>query len=333
MTTDPEISRSEISTTHRVEQMMTVRQARPAQRAALAALTEIHPPQADFALPEGDALPDRLRGTAGRWSLFEARFSNGQSDLIALWLSGGPHDVHCGDILAALWPVLREDCLRERAQAGRMATEGALLWTISQKTDSAVLVLDPLGRVLDQNEAGREFLERGHLLQLDQGRLVCANRSETRAFYEAVAECAGLTATHPCARNQSVSAPTPPAGSTQELILFLQQKGDGMRLPVSLSRYVADRSDLPLVVAILPCQPDRTRIEMMAQKMGLSPTEARVAALMQLGLSNREAAHIAGLKEQTFNTYAKRVLAKLDVAGRAEMAQRLTWQAAWGRAS
>lgn len=257
---------------------------------------------------------------AGRgWALFSCGFEDGSEDLIALKLDGGPHDAHCGDILQAIWPVLREDSLRELAGETQAAVTSALLWTISKKTDSAVLVLDGEGRLLHCNESGRDMLEGGDLLSDSGGRLSCARPGETAGFYAAVAECA---------RSRRGSARGP-----RELILFLEDRQSGMRLPVSLTRYRCAGADQPLVVAILPRQPDRTRIEMLAQKMGLSPAEARVAALIQLGLSNREAAHIAGLKEQTFNTYAKRVLAKLQSAGRAEMAQRLTWQASLGRAS
>ncbi|MFY0312876.1 helix-turn-helix transcriptional regulator, partial [Leisingera sp. D0M16] len=258
---------------------------------------------------------------AGRgWALFSCGFEDGSEDLIALRLEGGPHDAHCGDILQAIWPVLREDSLRELAGETQAAVTSALLWTISKKTDSAVLVLDGEGRLLHCNESGRDMLDGGDLLSDSSGRLRCARPGETAGFYAAVAECArsrrGSSGQRPC-----------------ELILFLEDRKSGMRLPVSLTRYRCAGADQPLVVAILPRQPDRRRIEMLAQKMGLSPAEARVAALIQLGLSNREAAHIAGLKEQTFNTYAKRVLAKMQAPGRAEMAQRLTWQASLGRAS
>ena len=258
--------------------------------------------------------------TAGRgWAMFTCSFEDGSEDLIALKLSGGPHDAHCGDILQAIWAVLREDALRELAGETQAAVTSALLWTISKKTDSAVLVLDNEGQLLHCNEAGRDMLDSGDLLSDRSGRLSCARPGETAGFYAAVAECA---------RSRRGGA-----GRPRELILFLEDRHSGMRLPVSLTRYRCAGADMPLVVAILPRQPDRTRIEMLAQKMGLSPSEARVAALIQLGLTNREAAHIAGLKEQTFNTYAKRVLAKLQSAGRAEMAQRLTWQASLGRAS
>nr|WP_254604250.1 LuxR C-terminal-related transcriptional regulator [Leisingera sp. ANG59] len=284
-----------------------LRQRRPRGKAALALAAR---------LPE--SLAADLAGGRG-WALFSCDFEDGSEDLIALKLGGGPHDAHCGDILQAIWPVLREDALRELAGETQAAVTSALLWTISKKTDSAVLVLNSEGQLLHCNEAGRDMLDSGDLLSDRSGRLSCARPEETAGFYAAVAECA---------RSRRGSARGP-----RELILFLEDRRSCMRLPVSLTRYRCAGADQPLVVAILPRQPDRRRIEMLAQKMGLSPAEARVAALIQLGLSNREAAHIAGLKEQTFNTYAKRVLAKLQSAGRAEMAQRLTWQASLGRVS
>ncbi|OED45846.1 hypothetical protein AB838_22245 [Rhodobacteraceae bacterium (ex Bugula neritina AB1)] len=253
------------------------------------------------------------------WALFSCSFEDGSEDLIALKLEDGPHDAHCGDILQAIWPVLREDSLRELTGETQAAVTSALLWTISKKSDSAVLVLDAAGTLLHCNESGRDMLDGGGLLSDSSGRLRCARPGETAGFYAAVAECA---------RSRRGSQQHP-----RELILFLEDSHSSMRLPISLTRYRCAGAETPLVVAILPRQPDRTRIEMLAQKMGLSPCEARVAALIQLGLSNREAAHIAGLKVQTFNTYAKRVLAKTQAAGRAEMAQRLTWQASVGRAS
>jgi DNA-binding CsgD family transcriptional regulator len=81
---------------------------------------------------------------------------------------------------------------------------------------------------------------------------------------------------------------------------------------------------------MLPSPPDLRRIEVLARELGLTQAEARVAALLQLGLSNREAAQIAGLTEHTVNTYTKRVLGKLRVNSRAEMAHLLTWQAQGG---
>ncbi|MFV1528180.1 LuxR C-terminal-related transcriptional regulator [Phaeobacter sp. JH20_36] len=302
--------------------------------------TQLHDPQS-----HPNAWPDWLDPAAlradgsghrsGRWVVFACRFADGSEDRVALHLEGSQHDSHCADILPAIWPLTREDALREMlagTPAPELALEAsetseAMLWTISTKSDSAVLVLDSSGRLLDCNGAGCDMLAAGNLLCNSDGVLRCANSRETRAFYAAVQECA-RTPTQAAAGSH-----VPGGGASQELILFLQDASSGMRLPVSLTCYLCADTRRALVVAILPRQPDQQRIEMLAQKMGLSPCEARVAALIQLGLSNREAAHIAGIKEQTFNTYAKRVMSKLEVAGRTEMAQRLTWQASLGRAS
>ncbi len=260
--------------------------------------------------------PSRLRGwfhgadvADAAWAAYEIRFASGGVDAIALRLEGGAHDPHCDGIIAAIWPMLREDCLEELSGRKEAAAADALLWMISKRIQAGVLVLDERGRVVRANAAGAEILREGRLLREAADGLHCPTPNETRALRHALKEC--LT-----------------QGADTEMILFLERDGDCGRLPVSLSSYPGE----DLVVALIAREPDPKRVEMIAQKMGLTPVEARVAALMQLGIPNRQAAYIAGVKEQTFNTYAKRVLAKLNMSSRAEMAHMLTWQAGMGRA-
>ena len=106
-----------------------------------------------------------------------------------------------------------------------------------------------------------------------------------------------------------------------------------LRIPVTLTRFCHQGAATDLVLVTMSLPPDSRRIEMLARAGGLTPSEARVAALLQLGLSNKDVAIAAGLKEQSVSTYAKRALSKLHVTSRAEMAQMLTWQAAGGRLS
>jgi len=254
--------------------------------------------------------------TDGTWVLFRCTYADGAVDLIALQQDGGVHDAHCKDVLAAIWRNLREDCISELQSGEGEAVSSALLWTISNKTDSAVMVLDANGTILEANAAGREVLDQGDVVVDAAGQLKLANTADSKALNVAMRECLAV-----------------PEGNNDEFILFLEGNCAGGRLPLSLSQYRCAAHDTPLIIAILPCQPDIKRIEMLAQKMGLSPAESRVAALMQLGLPNRKAASIAGVKEQTYNTYAKRVLSKLDMGNRAEMAHVLTWQSSVGRAS
>lgn len=261
----------------------------------------------------------RFGGRAGEMAFVECQFAGGVRDQIGL---GPPFEGAAGasssgfQILRTIWPVLRGDCLEEALSPKASAAAEALLWTVATKSDAAILVLDSAGQVLKVNASGREVLDSKTVLIEAPDGLICANPAETKAFRQALKACVLEGAER---------------SRTTELIVFLEGRDANYRRPISLSRFDDPAHGVPLIVAILPRQPQHERIEMLAQKLGLSPVEARVAALIRLGLSNRDAAHIAGLKEQTFNTYAKRALAKLNVTCRAEMAQLLTWQASLGR--
>lgn len=267
--------------------------------------------------PDAEDLPPLAEdGRGGSWLAFVCEFESGVVDHIFLRLRRQRSIDLIKGILGAMWPVLREDCIREVASPESKAAVDALLWTVSKKSDAAVFVLNAAGQVLHVNETGRDMLEAKTVLHETSSGLSCATKQQTGGFVKAIKACL-----------------IEPNISETDFILFLNSSDGEISVPVSLSRYQASRDTMPLVVAIIPQQPDRKKIEMLALKMGLTPSEARVAGLMQLGLPNRQAAKIAGLKEQTFSTYSKRVLAKLNVGCRAEMAHMLTWQASVGRVS
>lgn len=257
-------------------------------------------------------------GRKGGWLAYSCQFENGSEDHIYLRLRDGYTADMMDGIWRALWPVLREDCLKEAASPEAKAAMNAMVWTVSKKSSSAVFVLNAAGQALHVNAAGRDMLESGNLIKETPTGLVCNTQQQTSVLQKAVRACL-----------------VEGTDSDTDFILFLDAAaacGLG-RIPVSITRYQTSAEAMPLVVMIIPQQPNREHMERLALKMGLTPSEARVAALMQTGLSNRAAAQIAGLKEQTFNTYSKRVLAKLNMGCRAEMAHMLTWQASVGRAS
>lgn len=258
-----------------------------------------------------------LQGTLHKgcnWKAFSCTFQVGLRDRIALQLDRDQDVSFIRRFLEKIWSVLREDCLTEARDMQITFGDDAMLWMISDKIDVAILVLDARSRMLRINLAASELLDAGRILRRGRGGVFACTEQESRKFRSEVSACA--------------MAEDP---GESETILFLEGGQHGNRVPVSLSRFYHLGKPSELVVAMLPMPPDPARVEMMGRKMGLSTCEAKVAALMQLGLTNREAARQAGLKEQTFNTYAKRVLNKLNVAGRTEMAQLLTWQAAGRR--
>lgn len=269
----------------------------------------------NFSLANPSELPVGFIAGPAYSLVFRSEFEDGSVDFVAINLKGGHHDKVCVDVLSAMWPVIREDCVQDAVKVASDAVTSALLWTISKKSDSAVLVLNASGRILHANESGTELLQQQTVLKDAGGILCCSDGNESKAFLNTLKECA---------RDMTAG---------REYIIFLGVLENAGRLPVSLTRFSCAMYNEPLIVAIMPKRPEPKRVEMLAREMGLTPAEARVAALMQLGLSNREAAPIAGLKEQTFSTYSKRVLSKLNAGCRAEVANMLTWQASLGRAS
>ncbi|WP_157888358.1 helix-turn-helix domain-containing protein [Neptunicoccus sediminis] len=192
--------------------------------------------------------------------------------------------------------------------AGKFVDD-ALLWIITDKIASAVLVLDQHCRLVRANTAGYELLKSQDILRSQGDGISCANSGETAQFRKTVRECADSSA---------------PNGL--EKILMLENKATQSLSLLSLRKFECGPA-ATMVIAMLPAPPDSKRIMMLAREMGLTKAEARIASLMQMGLSNREMAVKAKLTEQTCSTYSKRVLSKLNVNCRAEMAQRLTWQA------
>ncbi len=249
----------------------------------------------------------------GSWHIFKCTFNTGITDHIALFLKEASEVKKAIGLISSTWPILREDCLRDLVQSGTDACDRAMLWMVASKIDVAILIMNARGLLLRANAAAKAMLDSEQVLHRTCSGIKCVNGAQTKGFVDAIAACASASS------------------SDVETIIFLDSKTASLRVPVTLSRFQHDGAATDLVAVMMPTPPDSRRVEMLARAVGLTPAEARVATLLQMGLSNKDAARVAGLKEQSVSTYAKRVLNKLNVTSRAEMAQMLTWQAAGGR--
>lgn len=251
-----------------------------------------------------------LTGSKGaRWHVYESCFADGSIDYIEVLQSRGRSPANSEKHLQHIWPLLREDCLSEILTDTGKFVDDALLWIINDKIASAVLVLDQSCRLVRANTAGYELLKVQNILRSRGDGICCSNSTDTAHLRKLVKECA-------------VSS----TSNGMEKILMLENKSAQSLSLLSLRKFESGPG-ATMVIAMLPAPPDPKRIVMLAREMGLTKAEARIASLMQLGMSNREMAIKAKLTEQTCSTYSKRVLSKLNVNCRAEMAQLLTWQA------
>jgi DNA-binding CsgD family transcriptional regulator len=280
---------------------------RPAQRtdrAEVAPLPVASLPRAelDRLLPAGPA--------EGGWHGFRCRLECGTTDLVLVHLPATRfHARAVAALLRLIWPALRSETEEEAEPChGEDHCDEALLWLMRARIDIGALVVNPRGLILRMNSTARRMIAEGRVLMRGHGGLHARCPEQTRKLREAISLCAR----GPIGRD--------------ERILFLRPEGDGPAVPVTLARYVHEGAPTDLVTLLLPEPPEPARVERIARELGLTAAEARVAAMLQTGLSNRAAATSLGLTEQSFSTYAKRVLGKLNVRSRAEMAQMLTWQ-------
>lgn len=249
------------------------------------------------------------RSKGSCWQSYESSFADGSIDQIDILKSRETSDSHSEKYLQYIWPLLREDCLTEILTDVGKFVDDALLWIITDKIASAILVLDRNCRLVRANSAGYDLLKAQTILRSQGNGISCSTCSDTAQLREMVKQCADSD-----------------AGVSTEKILMLENNATQSQSLLSLRKFDCGPS-ATMVIAMLPTPPDSERIVMLAREMGLTNAEARIASLMQLGLSNREMATKAKLSEQTCSTYSKRVLSKLNVNCRAEMAQLLTWQA------
>lgn len=255
--------------------------------------------------------------TQGVWRAFRCRFEGGRTDRLVMRIQPDADEGRLLGFLSLIWPVLQEDCMQEITGSRSGIADDALLWMIMKKMDVAVFVVNQAGMMLRCNRAAKRVLDCGRILRRTRHGISCGNDFETRHMREAVAACANADPDH------------------SDTVIFLSSNGGdqvaaGPKVPLTMCRFVYGGKPTSLVTLMLPSPPDARWIEILARERGLTQAEARVAALLQLGLSNRDAAQAAGLTEHTMNTYTKRVLGKLHVNSRAEMAQLLTWQAQGG---
>ncbi len=247
-----------------------------------------------------------------RWRFFSCKFMNDAEDRLAIRLLHAADAEEVVGFLKATWSMLREECLRDACETPMEVCDKAMHWMVTSRMNVAILVMNGRGAMLRANDAALQLLQAGTVLRRSPVGICCNKQRQTAEFHALLAKCAA----------------SDPSGPEQ--VMFIEAEAPAVRVPATMTRFWYDNMATDLVTVMVPMPPDSNRVEMLARAVGLTPAEARIASLMQMGLSNKDAAKVCGLKEQSVSTYAKRVLSKLDVNSRAEMAQMLTWQSAGG---
>jgi DNA-binding CsgD family transcriptional regulator len=180
---------------------------------------------------------------------------------------------------------------------------GTLALEVLNRLRLGIILADELGHVRYANPAGREVLNRGEGLCLQNGRLFAQQRAETPSLRNAlVAACRGQDeALHSCA-------------------LCLTRDSGERAMPLLLMPVGGSKSGL---AALLLGEPDRYRHLTQGQlqdMFGFSQAEALLVLALLAGLSIEDHADARGIKRATVRTQLLSIFRKTQTRKQAELA-------------
>ncbi|MBX3594727.1 helix-turn-helix transcriptional regulator [Sphingomonas sp.] len=191
----------------------------------------------------------------------------------------------------------------------RDETEIAALNDTLDRLTIATCILDGRGQVLRANKAARALLARDETFTTDNGRLRVRGRSDQRKFDSALDEA--LAARIAGREENGVRAFRCTDPENLERGILVRSIPSPPKAPI-------DRSPAVLVYATGGDSLGSFE-QLISALFDLTPSEARLAALLTQGYSLSEASEQAGITEGTARSYSKRVYAKVGVNRQTEL--------------
>lgn len=192
----------------------------------------------------------------------------------------------------------------------RLAAAGGLaqaLQTALAQFDCGAFIIDRNCRILLANEAAGRLVGDG--LLIDRGQLKAASRDHQAAFARWIASV--LRGAPEATELQPIALPR--SGGGQKLLV--------QAIPVGAGPQAANLPNgaAALLIVIDPEKETRRTSDKALRLLGLTPAEARLAAVIGAGHSRAEAAGALGLSELTVSDTVKRIYSKLGISRQSEL--------------
>jgi len=200
---------------------------------------------------------------------------------------------------------------RLRAQARPLARQAALGVAALDTLPQGVAVVDAQGRIHHANAAAGRLLAQFGSMSVRHGRLQCRDgASQARWQALVAAACGGGVET------VAAAGAMQPAGGLQRLVVTV--------LPLKAHHVVALRQEpMALVVLADPDAPCGLTPGLLADMLGLSPTEARLALLLTSGKTVKDFAAIQGCTVNTARAHLAHLLHKTGCRRQVELVRLL----------
>jgi DNA-binding CsgD family transcriptional regulator/PAS domain-containing protein len=200
---------------------------------------------------------------------------------------------------------------------GRLADGTRQLARVLQLMPNPALLLDGKGRITLANGAAESLLRTGDGLTFDRNaglRLAAALPSETAALSRAVAEALAV-ASGTGAELGGLLRLSRPSGAPPLLVLPVPLP------PPAFALWELLEQARVLLLIVDPSGSSRAAAAAIQTTFGLTPAEARVAALIGSGRSGPETAAMLGISPSTVKTHLKRCFEKTGVHSQVALAR------------
>lgn len=226
-----------------------------------------------------------------------------------------PHGFDAGEkrCFAALVPHLAR-AVRIGHDLGAAASARRALSAALDRLPRGVLLVDARLGLRFANRYAEEVLAAADGLRVERGALAASAPESTAALRRLVAGAADPTAYGPASAGGCLALARPSLRRPLELLVA--------PLPPELAPVAAGRA----AAALFLVDPERRLelpLDVLRQLYGLTPAEARLAALLGEGLGLPEVAARLGISRETAKTYLRAVFAKTGTRRQAELVRRL----------
>jgi DNA-binding CsgD family transcriptional regulator len=196
-------------------------------------------------------------------------------------------------------------------------------WQLERTLDvmpGAALLLEGRGAVLHMNAAAEMLLNEADgltLIQSDGVHLRAPASDEQSALARCIAAALSVARGEDCGLSGALRI-SRPSGRPALIVVATPLPPD------SFSLWEAVEGGARALVQIIdPCAPVLAQADLLKQAVGLTPTEARVAALIGVGMSTTETAATLGISPNTVKTHLARCFEKAGVHSQAALARLL----------
>jgi DNA-binding CsgD family transcriptional regulator len=187
--------------------------------------------------------------------------------------------------------------------------DGDVTERLVDRLPQAVVLVDPKGTVGGLNERAAAIVAQGDGLKVHHGVLRCAYPTDTAALHRLIGEVAQRDkyrdGTMRCAlRIQRAMGRRP----LTALVTALRDRDAPTNSEAVIAVFVADPEDAPAL-----------DVQLLRDWYGLTPAEARLAALLASGLSLREIVERLGIAANTARTHLKSIFGKTETRRQGEL--------------